>query len=132
MENKKGLNVVQEVEGRSKLEFLEEQIPYVERIYFAGGEPMMMEDHWYILELLKKYKRFNVRIMYNTNMSKLEHKGKSVLDYWKLWDKGKIEVWPSLDEFGERAELVRSGTVWPRTAKNIETIIGLNRDIFIH
>ncbi len=130
-ENKKGLNIVSDIEGQSKLTFLEDQIKHVERIYFAGGEPMMMEDHWYILDLLKKYKRFDVRIMYNTNMSKLEYKGKSVIDYWKLWDPGKIEVWPSLDEYGHRAELVRSGTVWEKTAQNIKTLTGLSNDIFI-
>tara|TARA_B100001245_G_C22885625_1_gene426100 strand:- start:331 stop:1656 length:1326 start_codon:yes stop_codon:yes gene_type:complete len=130
-QNKKGLNVVQEVDGQSKLAFLEDQIQHVERIYFAGGEPMMMDDHWYILELLKKHKRFDVRIMYNTNTTKLEHKGKSVLDYWKLWEPGKIEIWPSLDEFGERAELVRSGTVWSKVEKNIKTLIGLNKSIHI-
>ena len=37
---------------------------------------MMMDDHWYILELLKKHKRFDVRIMYNTNMARLDWKGK--------------------------------------------------------
>ena len=130
-ENKKGLNVVNDIEGKSKLEFLEDQIQHVERIYFAGGEPMMMEDHWYILELLKKHKRFDVRIMYNTNMARLDWKGKNVVDYWNLWEPGKIEVWPSLDEFGPRAELVRSGTIWPKTLKNIETITGLNESIFV-
>ena len=50
-ENKKGLNIVDDIEGQSKLTFLEDQIKHVERIYFAGGEPMMMDDHWYILEL---------------------------------------------------------------------------------
>ena len=124
-ENKKGLNIVDDIEGQSKLTFLEDQIKHVERIYFAGGEPMMMDDHWYILELLKKHKRFDVRIMYNTNMARLDWKGKNVIDYWKLWDPGKIEIWPSLDEYGERAELVRSGTIWPKTLKNIETIIHL-------
>ncbi len=130
-ENKKGLNVVNDIEGQSKLTFLEDQIQHVERIYFAGGEPMMMDDHWYILDLLKKHKRFDVRIMYNTNMARLDWKGKNVVDYWKLWNPGKIEIWPSLDEYGDRAELVRSGTIWPKTLKNIETIIGLNNDIFI-
>ena len=128
---KKGLNIVSDIEGQSKLTFLEDQIKHVERIYFAGGEPMMMEDHWYILDLLKKYKRFDVRIMYNTNMARLDWKGKNVVDYWKLWEPGKIEVWPSLDEFGPRAELVRSGTIWPKTLKNIETITGLNESIFV-
>ena len=100
-ENKKGLNIVDDIEGQSKLTFLEDQIKHVERIYFAGGEPMMMDDHWYILELLKKHKRFDVRIMYNTNMARLDWKGKNVIDYWKLWEPGKIEIWPSLDEYGE-------------------------------
>lgn len=113
---------INNVHNQNKLDFLLKHIHEVEKIYFAGGEPLLMDEHYVILDLLHEHKRYNVRIQYNTNMSTLEHKGKNVLDYWKNWSKDKVEIWPSIDEIGERAELIRKGTVWDQVEKNLLTI----------
>ena len=113
----------------TKYDFLEHQVNTVEKIYFAGGEPLLMPEHWQILNLLVKNKRFDVKIRYNTNCSTLDYSGKSVLDYWRQWDHGKIEVWPSIDEIGERAELIRSGTVWHKVEENLKLLTTLDNII---
>jgi len=113
---------INSVQGQNKLDFLLSHIHEVEKIYFAGGEPLLMDEHYTILDLLYKHERFNVRIQYNTNMSTLEHKGKNVLDYWKKWAKDKVEIWPSIDEIGDRAELIRKGTVWEQVEENLLTV----------
>jgi sulfatase maturation enzyme AslB (radical SAM superfamily) len=41
----------------------------VEEIYFAGGEPLIMDEHYIILEKLIAAGRTNVRIRYNTNFN---------------------------------------------------------------
>jgi len=107
------------VEGKPNYDFLEEQVDYVEKIYFAGGEPLLMEEHWQILDMLVKKKKFDVRLSYNTNASTLKNSGNNVLDYWKQWNNNKVEIWPSIDEIGERAELIRSGTVWSKVENNL-------------
>ena len=107
------------VDDKTNHEFLKEQVKHVEKIYFAGGEPLLMDEHWYILDLLVEANRFDVTIHYNTNASTLTYGKKNILDYWKQWQPGKIEVWPSIDEIGSRAELIRSGTVWPKVERNI-------------
>jgi len=107
------------IENSTNYDFLEDQIGVVEKIYFAGGEPLLMPEHWQILELLVKHKRFDVRLSYNTNVSTLNYGGKNVIDYWKQWNLGKLEVWPSIDEIGPRAELIRSGTVWSKVENNL-------------
>jgi sulfatase maturation enzyme AslB (radical SAM superfamily) len=107
------------VEGQNKLDFLLSHVDTVEKIYFAGGEPLFMDEQYTILDLLYQHKIFNVRIQYNTNMSTLEHKGKNVLDYWKKWAKDKVEIWPSIDEISDRAELIRKGTVWKQVEENL-------------
>jgi hypothetical protein len=78
-----------------------------------------MPEHWQTLEILTKNERFDVRLSYNTNCSVLTYGGQNILDYWRKWDKWKIEVWPSIDEIGERAELIRSGTVWEKVEQNL-------------
>lgn len=118
----------------TKLDFLKTQVPYVKRIYFAGGEPLMMPEHWQVLEMLDKEKKYDVRIDYNTNISKLEYGGKNVIDYWKKWDTSngpRINVWPSIDEIGKRGELIRAGTHWPTVEKNLKTLAGLKKHIAI-
>ena len=97
----------------------------VEKVYFAGGEPLLMDEHWQILEMLDKKQRYDVIITYNTNMSKLTYKSKNVLDYWKKWGR-KIWLWPSIDEIDERAELIRSGTDWKNVESNLKEAVKLN------
>jgi radical SAM protein with 4Fe4S-binding SPASM domain len=116
---------IEQVNDKTNFDFLKEQINVVEKIYFAGGEPLMMPEHWQILEMLAENKRFDVKISYNTNASTWTYGKKNVLEYWKLWDYGKIEIWPSIDELGERAELLRSGTVWPKIDANLKELIKL-------
>jgi len=117
---------IEQIGNNTNYDFLKQQVQYVERIYFAGGEPLMMPEHWQILDMLVENKKFNVRIAYNTNASTLVYNGKNVLDYWKKWNEWKVEVWPSIDEIGERAELIRSGTVWSKVESNLKQITALD------
>jgi hypothetical protein len=110
---------IETIEDQPNVDFLEDQIGNVKRIYFAGGEPLLMPEHWQILDKLVEQKRFDVKLSYNTNCSTLEYGKKNVIDYWKQWQLGKLEVWPSIDEIGERAELIRSGTVWSKVESNL-------------
>ena len=113
---------IEAVEDKTNVDFLEDQIDNVRRIYFAGGEPLLMPEHWQILDKLVEKKRFDVKLSYNTNCSTLEYGKRNVIDYWSQWQLGKLEVWPSLDEIGERAELIRSGTVWSKVEENLKEL----------
>lgn len=114
---------IQNVDKNTNFEFLKDQINNVKKIYFAGGEPLLMDEHWQILELLVKNKKFDVKLNYNTNCSTLTYNKQHVLEYWKQWEFGKLEVWPSIDEIGERAELIRSGTVWSNVEENLKELV---------
>lgn len=93
---------------------------YVEEIYFAGGEPLIMEQHYMILQELLDRKKTNVLLRYNTNLSKLNYKNINVLEYWNHFD--TVEVWASLDSYLERGEYLRKGTVWSEIEDNIRAI----------
>lgn len=121
-ENQNKVWNIETVDNQPNFDFLRDTVKKVERIYFAGGEPLLMPEHWQILDMLVENKRFDVKINYNTNASTLTYGGKNVLDYWKQWNFGKLEVWPSIDEIGERAELIRSGTVWPKVEENLKEL----------
>ena len=117
------------INNKTNFDFLKDQIQHVERIYFAGGEPLMMPEHWQILDMLVENKRFDVKLSYNTNASLLTYQKKNIIDYWKQWEFGKLEVWPSIDEIGSRAELIRSGTVWSKVEGNLKELAKLDNAI---
>ena len=93
-----------------------ESIDYAEQFYFAGGEPLIMEEHYRILKELDKRKMYHVRLIYNTNFSRLKFKDMDVLELWNKFD--SVSVGASLDAEGKRGELMRTGTVWEKTVAN--------------
>jgi radical SAM protein with 4Fe4S-binding SPASM domain len=120
---------IENVDDQTNYDFLKDQIKNVKRIYFAGGEPLIMPEHWQILDMLVEENRFDVKLSYNTNCLVLTHAKKNIIDYWKQWKFGKLEVWPSIDEIGDRAELIRSGTVWSKVETNLKELTKYNNII---
>jgi organic radical activating enzyme len=102
---------------------LVEHLDYVEQIYFAGGEPLLMEEHYRILDELVKRKRFDVRLIYNTNFTHTDLKGKSVFEYWKQFD--SVSIGASLDDSGPRAEYIRKGTNWAVVEQNRKDMMAI-------
>lgn len=95
---------------------MEPHLPHLEQVYFAGGEPLIMKEHYYMLEKLVEYGKQDVRIQYNTNFSEMRYKDKHVFEYWKNFN--NVSVGASLDASGDRAELMRKGTKWHQTVLN--------------
>jgi len=98
-----------------------EHINYVEQIYFAGGEPLVMEEHYIILnKIIESGRSKDVRLQYNTNFTKLDYKGQHVFDLWKHFD--QVSIGASLDAMGKHAEYIRSGTKWQIVEENIKKL----------
>lgn len=96
-------------------------IPYLEQVYFAGGEPLIMKEHYFLLEKLLEHGKTDIRILYNTNFSELRFKDKHVFDYWKHFK--NVGVGASLDASGARGELMRKGQNWKQTLENRKLMI---------
>lgn len=114
-----GTNTVLNFAGRTEIDMWEQLVPhfdYVEQIYFAGGEPLMMDEHYRILEELERRGRFDVRLIYNTNFTQTRLKDRLVFDYWKKFE--SVAVGASLDAMGPRAEYIRKGTSWSEVEEN--------------
>jgi len=112
--------------GRTETDMWEQLIPhldYVEQIYFAGGEPLLMEEHYNILEELVTRKRFDVKLVYNTNFTHTQLKDKSVFDYWNQFD--SVAVGASLDASGARGEYIRKGTDWAVVEQNRRDMLAI-------
>ena len=122
--NWKDRNQVLNYAGRTATDLWEQLIPhldYVEQIYFAGGEPLMMDEHYNILDELERRGRFDVRLIYNTNFTQTRLKDREVFDYWRKFD--SVAVGASLDAMGPRAEYIRRGTNWDQVERNREQML---------
>lgn len=109
--------------GKTNDILYEEFLPYfkdVEEFYFAGGEPLLTDKHYDILEHLILEGKTDVKLRYNTNLSNLKYKNKSIVDLWKHFT--NIEIGVSIDSWGSRAEYIREGTDWQTIESNIYTI----------
>lgn len=118
-----------EADGTGKL--LEEVLSHIDNMeiaYFAGGEPMLSDEHYIILESMIKKGKTDIKLRYNTNASTLKFKDKDVLDLWKHFK--HIEVSSSIDHYGERAEYIRHGTNWGEVENNLRMFRNLPNIIF--
>jgi len=105
-------------------QFLKEvldQIPNIQTAYFAGGETLITEEHYIMLEEMIRQGRTDIALMYNTNLSNLKYKNKDLLDLWSKFTHN-ISVNASIDHFGKRAEYIRNGTVWPDIEENYKKL----------
>lgn len=89
--------------------------------YFAGGEPLMMEQHYRVLEALIQSGNTDCRLSYNTNFSNFQFKNHNVVDYWRQFK--SVSISASLDGEGKRGELLRKNLNWTKVLYNRQLLI---------
>lgn len=110
--------------GRSETDMWEQlsnQIDNLEQVYFAGGEPLIMEEHYRLLNELLRRGRTDVRLIYNTNFTELNYKKTNVLNLWKEFK--SVSIGASLDAMGARAEYIRKNCNWDQIEKNRQEML---------
>jgi len=92
----------------------------LESVFFCGGEPLLMDQHLELLKELDARKKYNTKLLYVTNLSKLQFKG---TDYIELWSKfTNVNVHISLDTVGPQLEYIRCGAVWKDIEQNLKIV----------
>ena len=100
-------------------EDLEPHFDYVEEVYFAGGEPLIMPEHYKILDkLIAKNKKIKVR--YNTNLSVLDRKNETLEKYWEFFD--LVDIGISIDGIHGIGEYIRTGFNHTNVINNIKRL----------
>ncbi len=102
------------------IEQMEVGLDSIERLYFAGGEPLIIPEHFSLLELLIERGRTDIELSYNTNMSVTAFKGHSIFELWNHFP--SLDVHVSVDAAGERGGLVRTGFQWDRFVANVDEL----------
>jgi len=97
----------------------------IEEIYWVGGEPLMWEIHWEVMEyLVENDLAKNVWVRYNTNFSRTTYKHwdlKEMLPHFKM-----VQICASIDGVGSNVEYVRHGIKWDSWIQNFKDYIFLN------
>ncbi len=94
---------------------LREKLKGVQRIHFAGGEPLLSPQMSRMLKeiIALGYSR-NIIVSYNTNITVLP---KEVLELWKQFK--EVRILASIDGFGEVNEYIRHPSRWSVIDKNL-------------
>ena len=97
--------------------------PTLQRVYFAGGEPMLHTGHRRLLRLLVELERAcAVEIFYNTNLTVVPD------DVVALWPHFRtVGVGASCDGIGATFEHIRVGAGWPDFVRNLARVRSVPR-----
>jgi MoaA/NifB/PqqE/SkfB family radical SAM enzyme len=114
------------IAGKNKTDVFDQIVDHLDQldvIYFAGGEPLINEQFYEILDLLDQRKKHNTKLIYNTNFTQTMFKRRSIFDQWKNFK--SVSVAASLDSEGLKAEYLRSGTNWNQVVENRKKMLDI-------
>jgi len=98
---------------------LEKNLPYFQRVEFAGGEPLMDPQHYRILDMLKPYGD-KIEIKYATNLTMLGKGNRNIYEYWPHFKSVALNV--SIDGMKDSYEYIRGNAEWDILIKNIKEV----------
>jgi hypothetical protein len=118
-DTRKAIQVFQESQVRQEFEQAVEE-HRVEEIYWVGGEPLMMEEHWkYMHRIIELGDGGKVYARYNTNLSRVQYNGvdlfRDILSNVRDW-----QLCCSLDGTEEIGEYIRTGLKWSSFIDNFK------------
>ena len=94
---------------------IDQVVDHIEYIEFTGGEPLMIPEHFDLLQgLIDRGIAGNIEIHYNTNGTQYSESAADIWQHFKT-----VEIAFSVDDVGARFEYQRSNAVWAEVEDNI-------------
>jgi len=122
-DNKTGL-----IEANVSWEDLQQHLPYVRYIKLAGGEPLMMEGTYQLLEEMINLNKLDTEILINTNASFIKYGKKDIVRLLENFSKVNISL--SIDGMQDVHNYLRSGkNDWKKVENNIEQFLNFNGNV---
>jgi hypothetical protein len=88
-----------------------QQVPHMKQLYFAGGESLIIKEHYEILEeVIRQGYAGEMELRYNSNGVEWRD---DLFDLWKHFKLVRFHY--SVDDIGERNEYIRYPSKWDRT-----------------
>ena len=105
---------------------IESNIPNMQHVYMAGGEPLMIERHYdFLQKCIDMGQAEKMSIEYNTNMTNLQPR---VLELWKQFK--EVRIGASVDGIGKVVEYQRYPAKWSAILKNLQTVDQLGDNVY--
>ncbi len=129
-DDKKAVTGIKDTAGF--LENLTTYMSQVEKLTFAGGEPLLMKENYQILKRLAALGRFDPVLLFVTNGSILRYRDDEIIPIWRKFKNLSVAV--SLDGIGAKCEYLRKGLKWITALDNLKTISDQCPDarVYIH
>ena len=97
------------------LESLRSQASNIKELYFAGGEPLLIPEHYKILEfMVETGNAKNCVLRYNSNGLELPEK---LFDLWNHFKQVKFNF--SIDAVGDKNDYIRYPSQWANVVNNL-------------
>ena len=114
----KGFNPYAWVNNVDIYEMFSKQTPGMKEIHISGGEPLIIEEHYKLLETyVNEGVAKNIKLDYNTNFSNIPQK---FLDIWPNFR--EVDVGGSIDGYGKLNDYIRAPSKFHALEKTIETL----------
>jgi hypothetical protein len=98
----------------------------VREIYWVGGEPLLYDQHWQTMERIVELGYADqVRIRYNTNLSKINYKRGNLYDVLRNYE--HWEICASIDGTGPVGEYIRTGLDYSSWLENFKMGLSAQR-----
>jgi MoaA/NifB/PqqE/SkfB family radical SAM enzyme len=102
----------------SFLDTMKNQSHHIKELYFAGGEPLLIPEHYKILEfMVETGAAKNCILRYNSNGLELPEK---LFELWNHFKQVKFNF--SVDALGERNDYIRYPSQWRNVVANLERL----------
>ncbi len=97
---------------------LYEQIPTLKQLYWAGGEALIMDDHYTLLQkIIDDGYASKIELRYNSNGLEWED---NLFDLWKQYKRVIFHF--SIDDIGSRLEYMRYPTDWKQCESQLRVL----------
>ena len=89
-------------------------IDLVSYMNITGGEPLQLPSHWKLIEKIPNDHAKHITLHYDTNLTELRYKDKSIFDYVDKFEDIRLGV--SADHYGKKESWIR----YPKDVKKFE------------
>jgi MoaA/NifB/PqqE/SkfB family radical SAM enzyme len=97
---------------------LYEQLPTMEQLYFAGGEPTIIREHYELLEeCIRRGEAHHIELRYNSNGLELPEK---LFELWRHFKRVRFHF--SLDSIGEMNHYIRYPSSFAKIERNLRRL----------
>jgi radical SAM protein with 4Fe4S-binding SPASM domain len=124
---KGGVPILIKPKNQGYLDEVVDILPYVESVYFAGGEPLLQPEHYFLLQKLKEIGNTDVDLSYATNFTLLFNTKYDVLKYWDGFK--SVEMMASIDGTHKRGDLMRKNQEWDTIVANRRRLMELKPNV---